>query len=510
MTPRGAGPSLPRQAGDAMIWQASQLVGVKLIFLVRLVVLGRLLGPEEFGLFAVALVALDFLLSVTNFGMLPALVQRPDARREHYEAAWTIGLIRALAVSGILVLVAPWVAELFGEPRAAPLLQVLALRPVLDAAASMGIARLHKQLRFRSLAFLKLSEAIVNSAVSIVAVFFIGVWALVVGPIAGALVYGAVSYLVAPMMPRLRLGGVEAAQLARYGRWILVTAWAAVAGRLLLQLGISRQLGAAALGVYFMAAKLAFLPAEVSNQVVGSVVFPVFARLQGEQERGRRVFRAALIGLAVLIVPASLLIVALAPSLAVDVLGQQWEPAVPVIRILALVNVVGILGDVAVPLLQGTGRPDRSTWMEVVQYTLLVALVWVLVGPYGVAGAGLAWLPAVFASQILAVVFVRRSLPRPFEAVGRPLAGVCVASVLGAAVAVGVDMSIGGFAGPLVGGAVGAVVALATIAAVDRWFGADLGRTAARLFPRLAPLLRALKIVDDSVQSGRRTDEEVR
>ncbi|HSM08660.1 MAG TPA: lipopolysaccharide biosynthesis protein, partial [Gemmatimonadota bacterium] len=439
MTEPGAGPSLPRRAGDAMVWQASQLVGVKLIFLVRLVVLGRLLGPDEFGLFALAIVALDFLLSVTNFGMLPALVQRPDARREHYEAAWTIGLIRALAVGGILVLVAPWVAELFGEPRAAPLLQVLALRPVLDAAASMGVARLHKELRFRSLAFLKLSEAIVNSAVSIVAVFWVGVWALVIGPIAGAFMYAVVSYVVAPLRPRLRLGGVEAGQLARYGRWILVTAWAAVAGRLLLQLGISRELGAAALGVYFMAAKLAFLPAEVSNQVVASVVFPVFARLQGEKERGRRVFRAALIGLSGLIVPASLLIVALAPSLAVDVLGEQWEPAVPVIRILALVNVVSILADVAVPLLQGTGRPDRSTRIELVQYTLLVTLVWVLVEPFGVAGAAAAWLPAAFAAQVLAVVFVRKSIPRPFAGMGAPLAGVLMASALGTGVAIIMD-----------------------------------------------------------------------
>lgn len=500
MTESASAPSLPRQAGDAMVWQASQLVGVKLIFLVRLVVLGRLLGPEEFGLFAVALVALDFLLSVTNFGMLPALVQRPDARREHYEAAWTIGLIRALAVSGILVLVAPWVAELFGEPRAAPLLQVLALRPILDAAASMGIARLHKELRFRSLAFLKLSEAIVNSVVSIVAVFWIGVWALVVGPIAGALVYGAVSYVVAPIMPRLRLGGVEAAQLARYGRWILITAWAAVAGRLLLQLGISRQLGASALGVYFMAAKLAFLPAEVSNQVVGSVVFPVFARLQGERERGRRVFRAALIGLAVLIVPASLLIVALAPSLAVDVLGPQWEPAIPVIRILALVNVVGILGDVAVPLLQGTGRPDRSTWMEVVQYTLLVALVWVLVGPYGVAGAAIAWLPAVFASQILAVVFVRDGLPRPFARLGLPVAGVLVAAVLGTGVALALDGWIAGLVGPLVAGFAGGLVALLAVAMLDRWMGAELTGAVRRLFPRLAPLWNA--VVPGSSEPG--------
>lgn len=495
-------PSLSRRAGSAMAWQAGQLVGVKLIFLVRIVVLGRLLGPEDFGLFAVALVALDFLLSVTNFGMLPALVHRPDARREHYEAAWTIGIVRALAVSGLLVALAPWVAGLFGEPRAGPLLQVLAVRPVLDAAASMGVARLHKELRFRSLAVLKLSEAIVNTTASILLVAPFGVWALVAGPIVGALVYGVVSYAVAPMMPRLRFGGAEAGHLARYGRWILVTAWAAVAGRLLLQLGISRQIGAAALGVYFMAAKLAFLPADVSNQVVGSVAFPVFARLQDDPDRGRRVFRAALLGLTVLIVPASLLILALAPSLAVDVLGGQWEPAIPVIRILALVNVVGILGDVAVPLLRGSGRPDRSARMDIVQYATLVGLAWLLAEPFGVAGAAAAWLPAVFVSQLLAVVFLRSSVERPFAGLGPSLAGIGAASAVGAGAAFALDGWIEGFAGPLVAGAAGGLVALLGVAAADRWLGTGLAETVGRLFPRLAPWVRSAGLARGSGTEG--------
>lgn len=484
-----------------MAWQAGQLVGVNLIYLVRIVVLGRLLGPDEFGLFAVALVAVDFLLSVTNFGMVPALVQRPDATREHYEAAWTIGLVRALAVSAALVVLAPWVAGLFGEPRATPLLRLLALRPVLDAAASIGVARLRKELRFRPLATLQLVEATVSTVVSIALVAPLGVWALVVGPLAAALAFAGLSYVVAPVMPRLRLGGTEAGHLARYGRWILVMAWAALAGRTLLQLGISRQLGAAALGVYFMAGKLAFLPADVSGQVVGSVAFPVFAKLQGDAERGRRVFRMAIVGLAALVVPASLLIVVLAPSLALDVLGEQWEPAIPVIRILALVNVVGILGDVAVPLLQGSGRPDRSAWMDVVQYALLVSLAWGLAGPYGVAGAAAAWLPAVFVSQLLAVRFVRRVLSRPFAGLGRSLVVIAAATALSVGVTAGLDTAIAGFFGPLVAGAAGGIVMLLALGVLDRATGIGLAGTLARLFPALTPALRALGFSPDELDA---------
>ena len=77
-----------------MVWQGIQHFGVKAIYLVRIPILARLLLPDDFGLMAIAIVALDVLLQVTNFGMVPALVQREGPGREHYHAAWTVGVLR--------------------------------------------------------------------------------------------------------------------------------------------------------------------------------------------------------------------------------------------------------------------------------------------------------------------------------------------------------------------------------------------------------------------------------
>lgn len=484
--------TLSSRAGTAMLWQAGQLGGVKVIYLLRVIVLGRLLAPADFGLFAVALVALDFLMSVTDFGVVPALVHHSEPRRKHYEAAWTIGFLRAVAVAAGLIILAPWVATLFGEPDAAPLLRVLAARPVIEATASIGIAELRKELRFRSLAGLKLTEAVVNASVSILLVADLGLWALVAGPLVAAAAYSILSYVLAPMRPRLRLSGVESQQLARYGRWVLVSAWAALAGGTLLQLGISREFGAAALGLYFLASKLAFLPSDVSNQVVGAVVFPVFAKVQDDARGLGEVFRIAILGLTVLVAPVSLLIVGLAPSLVADVLGEQWVPALPVIRILALVPLLGIVGDVAVSLFRGIGRPDGSAMLDVVQYSLLIGLAWLLGDRYGVAGAAAAWLPAVMVSQILVVPMLRRALDRPFAGLAGPLTGILLASIIGLIGAVAFDRLVAGPLGALGAMVVGAILAYGGIAGLDRVFEVGLAAAATRLFPPAIPLLRRM------------------
>ena len=62
--------------GSAVTWRALQLVGTRVISLGKFLVLARILSPHDFGLMDIAAVAVELLLSLTDFGMTAALVQR--------------------------------------------------------------------------------------------------------------------------------------------------------------------------------------------------------------------------------------------------------------------------------------------------------------------------------------------------------------------------------------------------------------------------------------------------
>lgn len=479
---------LASRTGSALIWKGTQLVGVKAIFLVRIVVLARLLSPDDFGVFAVSLVAVDFLLRVTNPGLLPALVQTEPLRKDQLEAAWSLGVVRALGVAGLLVAAAPLVAGLFQEPRAADLLRVLAFQPLLEATASIRVVELVRELRFKSLAFLRLPEAVVNTVVSIVLAPSIGVWALVAGPISGVVAYVALSYLLVPRRPRIRFPRQALAGLLRYGRWIFLTGVVTLAAQFTLKLVISRELGAAALGLYFLAAKLAFLPWEV-GEVMTTVAFPVHARLQADPGKTRRAFQAMLRGMAAVVLPACLILIVLAPALVEHVLGEKWSGTVSLIRLLALAPLIDVVGEAVVPLFKGIGRPDRVAVLEIVQCALLVALAWILIPRLGVAGAALAWLPALGASQILAVAFLRRTLARPFADLAPSLLGLTAVSLAAAAVTAGAVGLVGGIGGLLLALASATVVLVGLTWLLDERLRLGLREDLARVFPRAGALL---------------------
>jgi O-antigen/teichoic acid export membrane protein len=286
---------IAEQAGTSISWKAIQHAGVKIIFLIRLVILARLLSPDDFGLLAISMVAIEVLMSITDFGMIPALVQRTDIDRNHYDSAWTVGVVRGLAIAGFVFLAAPLIADLFAEPRSAWIIRAVSFRPLIEASASIGVANLIRSLSFRPLAFIKLSEALANTVISIALAPYLGVWALVAGSLIGPAVYLAVSYILVPHQPRLNFDRNAVGSLIRFGRWIFLTGLIAVAGSSVLRVVISRQLGTVELGLYFLSAKLAFLPAEIASEVIGDVSFPLYSRLQENLEKVTRAFQSLLL-----------------------------------------------------------------------------------------------------------------------------------------------------------------------------------------------------------------------
>ena len=454
MTPGGA----PNRAGSALAWRSAQQIGVKLIFLVRTPVLAHLLSPDDFGLMAIGLVALDILMRLTDLGMIQALVQREDPESRHYQSVWTVGLIRSLIVAVGVFLLAPAISELFGDVRAKPIIQALALRPLVTALASIGVADLRRNLNFKRLAIIRLSEGGLDAVVAVILAPVIGVWALVAGAVAGQVVFVALSYALAPRRPRFVLDRPAAISLIRFGRWIFLSGLIGLAGRFLLQTVISRQLGTVELGLYYLGAKIAYTMTEVSWEIIGSVTFPLISRIQQDRARVQRTLLLLLKGMAGLLIPMGALIIGLAPSIALNLLGPQWVGVEQVIQVMVVSTVIAAFSDALVPVFNGLGRPHYDTLLTAVRTVVMAALVWEAAGSFGLVGAAAAWIPAAVVTQVVAYILIRRIFSQPLKGLGVTFLCVVLASVLGAGLARSIMSMMPGIAGLILASVIGSAV----------------------------------------------------
>ena len=479
-----------RAAGNAIVWKIVQMGGAKIIYLIRLLVLAILLAPADFGLVAIATTATGFLLSVTNFGLVPAVVQAENMDDEKYDAAWTFDMTRSFLVAILTIVFAPTIANIFAEPLAVPIIQALALRPFIESLISIKMAALNRELSFRPLAYLKIVEAISNTVISVSLAKLLGVWAMVFGSLAGTLSMAIASYILAPYRPHISFNWNAARSLMNFGGWVFLTGLVAMAGNYGLRIAISRQLGAEGLGLYFIAVQLAYLPNEVANEAVGSVAFPLFARLQGNVSQATQVFRALFSGLAAVIFPVCALIIVLAPTLIHDILGSSWAGTEEVIRVLSLVVMIGTFGDVAVSVFKGFGQPYRIIFLEVIQSSVTISFVWVLTKRFGLVGSAMAWLPAVLFSQLLSVWFLQKILDRPLQGLENPLIAILAATGLCFVVAMTANYLIPGVIGLVSAAALGSMSTILLLWVADRRYKLGFADNFALAFPQFVSILR--------------------
>jgi O-antigen/teichoic acid export membrane protein len=458
-----------KTAGAAFLWEGTYLGGTRAIQLLRFVILARLLAPHDFGLLAVAWSVVEVGQGLSDWGLDKAVVQRSDVSDREYNAAWTLDLLRCLALAIVIGLAAPGIAAAFGEARATNLIRVLGLTPVFYATGSIKRLELQRRLDFRSLTFIRLPEVLVEAVVAITLVPWIGVWALAVAALVSISCTVALSYVLAPHRPRLVPDWSLTVRLLRFGRWLFVTGVAVMVGEALLRAVVSRQLGTEQLGLFYLATRLASLPLSTVSQVVWTVGISLHARLQADVQRGAAALQQVLITMSALLLPAYALLFVLADSMTVHVLGPKWSGAAPLIKILALGNMAAIGAGAIRPMLDGRGYPQYSSALIGATQTMVISLAAWVGGPS--AGiVGVAWGRALVDFALLPawVWAARRLLPDAFRGIGKIIVALVFSAAVAALAALGLVNTIASAWGTLIAAVIGAAVTLMAVLTLDQ------------------------------------------
>lgn len=403
----GDTPSLARLAVRGVLWNYASVVTTKGSSLLTTVFLARLLTPADFGLIAFAAIAIDLLGLLQDLGLGAALI-RHRAAAAVADTVFTLNLLLATMLMILAMLLAPFASAWAGEPSVASLLRVLCATFLLDALGAVHFVRLRSAMDFRRKLGADAARATAKAAVAIgCGLAGTGVWSLVAGQIAGALVGTIVVWRLSPWIPRLRIDWTLARELLRFGSPLVLCNVLTVLGTNVALLAVGRS-GVDELGAYSIADKLPTLVIGNLMWVAGDVLFPAYAHL----ERGSDRLRSALLDTvrvsAAVYVPLALGIALSADVLVPAVLGARWESAVGPLRLLALSALVSSLtfhfGDV----LKGIGRADVVLKLDSLEFLILVPAT--LSGAAFMGPAGVAWARLVTES-ISGVVRLRVSLP---------------------------------------------------------------------------------------------------
>jgi O-antigen/teichoic acid export membrane protein len=358
---------------------------------VKVVVLTRLLTPKDFGLFSIVMLLPDVLDIVSRTGFDVALVQRRDDASAYLNTAWTVQIARGLALAGVVFLVAPAVAAFFEVPQAAAMLRVICISLVVRSWTNIGIIYFRKDLEFHRQFVYDALSSFVATAVAVAIAFYVrSVWAFVWADVAGTSTRFVLSYCVHPYRPRVRLDLAQAAELFRFGRWMLGNSIILFLSNRLDVGFLGRMMGASALGLYQVALRPATTAAMGLVSLSDLVVMPAYAKVQDDTGRLGRAFLDVLEIVASLALPLAVFVALGAREILVGVFGPQWAEASSAARILAAAGFLRAVSGTGSPVFLGSGRPHLNFYMNLTRFAVMAAVIYPLTRFLGIRGTSYA------------------------------------------------------------------------------------------------------------------------
>jgi O-antigen/teichoic acid export membrane protein len=430
-------------------------------------VLARLLVPEEYGTFAVAILVLAVLQSMNELGVSVAVIQWPGDVRRAAHTATTLALgASALLYAGVYA-VAPSIAGAIGAPGSTAVIRVLALGVLIDGISSIPAALMTRAFEQQRRAVADLVALVPSSIVSIVlATQGHGAMSLAYGSLAGNLTATALILILAPARPLPGWHRDDAVALLRVGLPLAGTSLVLLATMNLDYVVVGRQLGTTALGLYLLAFNLSSWPSNLLSIAVRRVAIPGFARLAGERAELERAFTGSLRALSMAGFLLAAPLAALASAVLGVVYGPRWMPAGSALAALAILGGLRIVFDLAYDLLAGVGHSRVLLWVQVAWFVgLLIALpIGASIG--GIGGVAIAHVIVAFVVvgplYLVALGHAGLAVRRVLAA----LAPVAVATVMCIAVCrAGSELGLEGSSAVAAIGAVGVVAYALSLAA---------------------------------------------
>jgi O-antigen/teichoic acid export membrane protein len=384
--------SIGRKAGRGLGWGLLGNGITRVGSFATSLVMARLLVPHDFGVYAVALAAMQFVIHINDVGLIPATIQWRGKLDDMAPTAATLAASFSFIIYAGFWFAAPSFAQFSGVPEATPVIRLFTATILIDgitAVRSAYLLRTFQQGRF------VLANAIGITATAVVgpslALAGAGAMALAGGQLAGSVVTGVLVFVWARLPLRVGINWAIARKLMIFGIPLTVS----LAAQSILEQSdkviVGRVTGAAMLGFYLLAANISNWAPGMIGSAIRFVTLPGFARLSEKDENSLSSGVSATLPLLVLgMVPIAVLIAVMAEPTITFLYGAKWLPAAEPLRFLMILMVVRMVTGMCEDIFTSTGKTQWTLFLNLGWATIAIPALWFGTKAGGATGAAIA------------------------------------------------------------------------------------------------------------------------
>ncbi|WP_250002928.1 oligosaccharide flippase family protein [Actinoplanes sp. M2I2] len=391
----------------ALAWSTVNNVVLRVSNLAVGILLARLLSPEEFGVFAVAMTALAIVMALADLGMSADIVRHGVQGRAG--TVTTISMVTSALLTAGMWLAAGPVSDAMGSPQAAPVVRVMSLTLLLSGLSVVPYAIMQREYRQSAQMGLDTTSFVLGTALTVGFVLLgMGAMALALSRVIAQAVVTVFQFILTRTRPVFGFDRGVTGQLLVFGvplaaanvlSWVVMNAG---------HLTVGAVAGTVMLGLYTLAFNISTWPMSALGMAIRVVALPAFAGTRDDARRADGFVAAAALtwGVALLV---GVGLSALAPVIVPLLYGERWSPAAAALAGLAVFGALRVLFDLIATFLIAVGASRPVLVVQAVWLVVLLPAVIVGQREFGLAGTG--WAQVIVCAVLvlpLYAVFLRR------------------------------------------------------------------------------------------------------
>jgi teichuronic acid exporter len=397
------------------------------------IMIARILAPDDYGLYAMAILITGYAEMFSFMGLGSAVVQKPDMNQDEVSSvfwfSFAVGCCFALSCYPI----AHISAYIFKTQKIIPLTESISIIFICAGLLIVPNALLAKQLSFKKLGWIEMVSTIIQvSLMLVVASLGGGVWTLIGGRIFRALISLVLTYSTLKWLPRFHFSFKEAKTYVKFGLTVSL-------GHSLFYLSdasdkffAGRAWNAMLLGYYAFALQLAQIPTEKIVVLINTVSFAAFSKLQHEKEKFSKLYLDIIKVTATLVLPLFVGGYLVGEDLIRVLLNEKWVPMILLFKYLCLSQIVTALNAVNNHAQTAKGRPHWGLYFNLT-CVILMPISFYFAVQYGLHAILIPWFTTYLLICSIWITITLKSLDIPiysyFEKLSKPIMGTLLMSI---------------------------------------------------------------------------------
>ncbi len=330
-----------KSALSGFSWHSFLKAATMAVVLLKISILARLLSPEAFGLFSLAMIALGIIEAVTETGINITIINAKQSVSYFLNTAWVISIIRGFVMGILMVLLGIFMSNYYDEPQLLLLVTIAATVPVIKGFINPAVISMQKELKFFKDSSYRFSLIAVEAAMAIVfGLILQSVFALILGLIVAAVFEVVISFVFFKEKPIFRFIPSRARVIINNAKGLTISAALSYLHENVDDFILGKLTGTFNLGLYHNAYSLSHKANFELAKAAQHSTFPVYSKISSDPPRLKRAFVKSIIATVFFVLITSLPLF-LFPEFFVNlVLGDQWLAIVPLVRWLLLAGII--------------------------------------------------------------------------------------------------------------------------------------------------------------------------